>query len=133
MAIKTGTTLLIKNNTAQVEDLTDVSISFSKQIIDTTTKDSNFWRDVLPGTRSATINATAYVDYSATEGYDEIISDFNSNTAVAWEITTDVTGDSNITGNGHVASIEKTGTLDGVTTYSYTVEVTGAVTLGTEA
>lgn len=133
MAIKSGTTLLLKTNSAQVEDLVDVSISFSKQTIDITSKDSSYWRALLHGTRSATLTANAFVDYAATEGFDELISDFNSNTDVTFEISTDVTGDSNITGSGIVASIDKTGALDDATRYTFTIEVNGAVTFGTES
>lgn len=133
MAIKSGTTLLLKNNSVAVEDLVDVSISFSKNIIDTTNKDSNYWRTILHGTRSATITANAFVDYAATEGFDEIISDFNTNTDVTFEISTDVTGDSNITGSGIISSVDKTGALDDAMRYTFTIEVNGAPTFGTES
>jgi len=133
MAIKSGTTLLLLTNSAQVEDLVDVSISFSKQTIDVTNKNSSYWREVLPGTRSATITANAFVDYAATEGFDELISDFATNTDVTWEISTNVTGDSNLTGSGIVASIDKTGALDDAMRYTFTIEVNGAVTTGTES
>lgn len=133
MAIKSGTTLKLKNNSVAVEDLVDVSVSFSKQTIDVTSKDSSYWRALLHGTKSGTITANAFVDYAATEGYDEIISDFNSNTDVSFEISTDVTGDSNITGSGIVQSIEKTGALDDAMRYTFTIEINGVPTFGTEA
>jgi predicted secreted protein len=132
MAIKSGTTLLLLTNSAQVEDLVDVSISLSKQTIDITSKDSSYWRELLHGTRSATITANAFVDYAATEGFDELISDFATNTDVTFEISTNVSGDSNITGSGILASIDKTGALDDAMRYTFTIEVNGALTFGTE-
>jgi predicted secreted protein len=133
MAIKSGTTLLLKNNSVLVEDMVDVSLSISKQTIDVTSKDSAYWRAILAGTRSATISANAFVDHGATEGFDEILSDFNDNTDVTFDISTDVTGDATISGSGIITSIDKTGALDDATRYSFTIEVNGAPTIAVVA
>lgn len=131
MAIKSGTLLKLYNNSAVLEDATDVTVTMDKTVINVTSKDSNYWRDLLSGTRSMSISFNAFVDYGATEGYDEIVTDFNSNNTVTFEVSTGVTGDSDITGTGIVTSLSKTGALDDGTKYSGTIEVTGAPTFGT--
>ena len=109
MAIKEGVLLAFKNNTVAVEDLTVVGMSLSKNIIDVTTKDSSYWRAVLPGTRQGTINFEGFIDDAATEGFSELYADFNSQTVGTFEITTDVSGEHNYTGSGYIATLEMGG------------------------
>lgn len=138
MAIKSGTLLKFKTNAAAVDDCTNVSISMNKQIIDVTSKDSGFWRDLLDGTRSATISFDAFVDYASAENFDAHLVDFgvgstSASSTVTWEISTDVTGDSNLTGSGYLTSFEYTGELDDAMKYSGTIEVTGGPATAAEA
>lgn len=133
MAALDGYKLIVKNNSVQVDNLMDVSLTLNKQVIEVTTKDSNYWREILPSIRSASLSFTAVVDYTASEGWAEIYADYVSQTAVSWEFTTDDTGDSTLSGSAHITSIEKTGPMTGAAQYSVTMEVTGAITIGTEA
>ena len=133
MAVKEGVLLKLKNNTAEIANLTDVSISFGKQVINVTTKSDSYWRALLHGTRSCTISANGFVDYSATEGWTQLRADFATNTDVSFEVSTDITGDPNETGSGILSSLEKTGSLDEGMTFSVTIEVNGAPTAGTES
>lgn len=126
-----GTSLKIFNNTAEINHCTEATLSLSKTIIDTTSKDSNAWRTTLEGTKQWTLTGTAYVAYDATEGVDELLSDFNTDATVSVELTTDVTGDASYTGTGRISSFEKTGNLDEAAQFSFTIEGTGALTITT--
>ena len=133
MAIKSGTTLKLLTAAAAIEDLVDVSLSSSKTTIDITSKDSSYVRDLLVGTESYTITANAFVDYVASNGFTEILTSFQGQAAIAWEISTDVTGDLSLSGSGFVTSVDYNGALDDAMRYTFTIEVTGDVTQTTEA
>jgi len=133
MAIKSATTLKLLTAAAAIEDLVDVSLSSSKTTIDITSKDSSYVRDLLVGTESYTITANAFVDYAASNGFTEILTSFQGQAAIAWEISTDVTGDLSLSGSGFVTSVDYNGALDDAMRYTFTIEVTGDVTQTTEA
>ena len=113
-----------------IEDLTDISISLTRGTIDVTNNDSAGWRQLLAApNKGGTITATAYVDFSATEGFDEIITEFQNDTAVIWKIQTDVTTES-ISGTGLCTDVTYSGSTEEAVKYDFTIELTGAITFG---
>jgi len=130
MAEVSGTNIVLKNQSVQVEDLTANSMSIDKTIIDVTNKSSNGWREKISGVKNWTMSATAMFDPAATEGLQQIFDDFTNDPAVTVSMgpPTPVAGDIVYSGTAIVASIEKTADFDAAAEYSFTLEGTGELT-----
>lgn len=133
MAIVNATDLVILNNTVQVDDLTNCSLSVNMETRDATTKSSGGYRDLLEGVRSWSGSGECLVDKAATEGYEELYDDLIARTTVTVKFTTGATGDTFWSGSAYLTSWELSGGVEDNVTLSYSFEGTGALTKGTEA
>lgn len=61
-----------------VDHLTDLSVSFSTETRDTTTKDNGGYRAILPGLKTLTVTFTAFYAADATNGYEELFADMEA-------------------------------------------------------
>lgn len=61
-----------------VDHLTDLSVSFSTETRDTTTKDNGGYRAILPGLKTLSVTMTAFYAADATNGYEELFADMES-------------------------------------------------------
>ena len=63
-----------------VDNLTDLSVSFSTQTRDTTTKNNGGYRAILPGLKTLTVTFSAFYAADATNGYEELFADMEAGT-----------------------------------------------------
>jgi len=63
-----------------VDHLTDLSVSFSTETRDTTTKNNGGYRAILPGLKTLTVTFTAFYAADATNGYEELFADMEAGT-----------------------------------------------------
>jgi len=61
-----------------VDHLTDLSVSFSTETRDTTTKDNGGYRAILPGLKTLSVTMTAFYAADATNGYEELFADMEA-------------------------------------------------------
>lgn len=117
---------------AAVTCLTDAEITINNEVFDVTCKDSGQWREVIPGQTTATLSGTLFVDYSASNGHDEIATDVIAQALLDWEFGTGTTGHTKFSGGGYFTNftVTSSGQNEGVTA-SFEITVTGAVTQGT--
>ena len=64
--------------TVAVDHLTDLSVSFSTETRDTTTKDNAGYRAILPGLKTLTVSFTAFYAADASNGYEELFADMEA-------------------------------------------------------
>jgi predicted secreted protein len=115
---------------------TESSISFSLDVTDITTKDSGSggWRDIFPKTKSATISFSGLVRYDETASEDNmsgLLGYFNGRTDIYWVMATSTSGDVQLSGQGYITALNQTATADTEVSFDGTIEVSGAVTIGT--
>ena len=63
-----------------VDNLTDLSVSFSTETRDTTTKNNGGYRAILPGLKTLTVTFSAFYAADATNGYEELFADMEAGT-----------------------------------------------------
>lgn len=130
MAKNEGSELRITLATVEIDGLTNVSMSINNEIVDCTDFDSGGNRDILMSTTSWSFSATANVDGTETENFNEAFTALQAKSSVAVTLVhaTPVTGDAALSGSGYITSIEKSGEIGSVISYSVTIEGTGALT-----
>ena len=110
------------------------SISFSNSLIDTTTKDSNSWEEMISGRKSFTISTDGLADFDdvASRTSAEAFSDLAiAGTMVAFTFTRTggTTGDhEGWSGSAFIESFEISAASDETVTYSVSLKGTGALT-----
>lgn len=128
-----GTITYLMHDGTKVTHQTEVSIDLSQDVIDTTTKDSNAWKEHLRGLRGVSISGTAYYAEDASEGFADMLGKITGRLSSTLRFTTGVTGDEYIEFTGTATSLNAQAGLEDVKSYSYTFESSGAPTVGTEA
>ena len=117
----------------------NASISFSNALIDTTTKDSNSWEEMISGRKSFTISTDGLADFEdASAGGIANFSDYAVNgTPVffTFERTATATSGSltGYSGSAFIESFEVSAGADEAVTYSISLKGTGALTIVTVA
>lgn len=129
-----GSQLKISLEGVDIDNLSNVGLTVNNTVIECTNFDSAGFRDILSGTTTWSMSATAFVDYAAVENFDEAMALVLKKpaTVAAVELTTGVIGDTVMSGNAFLVSVEKTGELDTAVVYSITLEGTGVLAQGVE-
>lgn len=115
----------------------NASISFANSLIDTTSKDSNSWEEMISGRKSFTISADGLADFDdvASANSTEQFSDYAiAGTQVFFKFERDGTpasvsvGDQlGWTGSAFIESFDVSAPTDDVATYSISLKGTGAL------
>jgi TP901-1 family phage major tail protein len=118
----------------KVAHSTDASISFSAETVDITTKDTSGYRDTLAGLKSWSANLTAFIDYAATFGQEELVDKWIAGECVKVRFTTNVASDVYYEGDATITSVELNSSgAEEAASFSLTLENAGAITKGTIA
>lgn len=135
MAVRNGTDILLKLATSLVDGTVSKNIDFSRDMIDVTTKDStDNAKEFIPGEKGATIGVEGKWNES-TSNYDvqDLIDAYNAGTSLAFIYGGTTTGDLVLTGNGYISAFSWSAPKNAESTWSATIQVTGAVTRTTAA
>ena len=126
--ILNGTLAKIQVGGVTVAHLTSNSLTLDHSTRDSSTKDSAGWKDSLEGQMSFSGSAEGFFAEDASYGYEDLYGEFilRSKVVVTW--TTDVTGDQEYSGSCYITSLERTDGLEESSTFSVSLEGTGAVT-----
>lgn len=129
MAKNDGTSLTLTLDAVAIDNLTDVGLTCDNVVIDCTSFDSAGNREILMGTSSWNMTASAHVDGADSENFNEAFASWTGKSSVAVLMVngTPVTGDASLAGTGYISNITKTGEIDSVVSYSITIEGTGAL------
>lgn len=108
----------------------EVSLNASLDTLETTDKDSAGWKTFEDGDKSWTVSGSANLDWSLQENATQIFSAFIAGDAVAVDIGS--SDDSKFySGNGLINSFSLEGPRNGIATFSFEVQGTGALVEGT--
>lgn len=117
------------------DNVTDLSVSVSTETRDTTTKNNGGYRALLPGLKSLTVNFTAYYAGDATNGYDELMTDFLAGSkqdvkivSYNWTANTEEAGDKEIIFEAYITSLELSAGTEDNASYTCTLECVSAIT-----
>ena len=122
---------------AVADHVTDLSVNASTDTRDTTTKNNGGHRALLPGLKSLTVNFTAMYADDATNGYDDLMTDFLANTkqyvkaqSVTWDAgsPTVVTDDGDLAFEAYITSLELSAGVEDNATYTCTMECVSDIT-----
>ena len=106
----------------------DASISMSTNTFETTCKDSSAVAEFLPGAKSWTASVTGNVDWSATNGAEELFTAWSNQTSVAIVFQTGVTGEIKYSGSAYITSLQiNSSGNDEAVTFSAEFQGTGAL------
>lgn len=132
MAIYNGTAQLLKLGASGTEQtliqLTNCSMSVNADLFDTTSKESNGWKSVMPGLRDVSYSGEGLADFATSDNYTlaEIFAAYNSRTLLSVKFTN---GTNTFSQSGYIASFEISGPMEDVATYTIEVTGTGVLTL----
>jgi predicted secreted protein len=117
------------------DHVTDLSVSVSTETRDTTSKNNGGYRALLPGLKTLTVNFTAFYAGDATNGYDELMTDFLAGNkqdvkVCSYDFTadTEVTGDQEIIFEAYITSLELSAGTEDNASYTCTLECVSAIT-----
>ena len=128
-----GKDFLVYVDGVAITHSTGCSISISGSTVPSTTKDSAGWAESLAGTRSWSVSSDQMLALNATLGIEEvyaIFADTVQRTVTAKFATSDA-ADRFFSGSARITGIEVSADNESVTTYSLSLEGTGALTLST--
>lgn len=115
---------------------TGASYTYSRQVIDATSKDNNGARAILMGGKSVNFTFNGLISFDQTDttyhGYDKMLTAIDNNTSVTVRFSTNVTGDKYIQCSAYIESINGDAPVNAVGTYSLSINSTGDITVGTE-
>lgn len=123
---------ILKGDGADPENFTAMgglrsqSISINNEPVDVTTKDSNGWRDLLPGAGIRTISIGGTAVFISDAIQNAAVSDALSDTHSNYQLVDPGAG--TFEGAFMVATIEKSGEHNGESQFSMTFESSGPVT-----
>ena len=126
-----GTLAKIQVGGVTVAHLTSNSLTFDHSTRDASSKDSAGWKQSLEGQKGFSGSAEGFFAEDATYGFTDLFDAFalRSQVTVTW--TTDVAGDVEYSGACYITSLERTDGLEESSTFSVSLEGTGAVTKAT--
>jgi len=136
-----GSTYTVKFETegtavVTADHVTDLSVSVSTETRDTTSKNNGGYRALLPGLKSLSVNFTAFYAQNATNGYNELMTDFLAGAkqdvsinAVDWDNAgADIVGDQEIVFEAYITSLELSAGTEDNASYTCTLECVSAIT-----
>lgn len=99
----------------------------SRDMRDTTSKDSQGWRNVAPGLRSWTMGGEFLFAEDATTGYDTMFAKWKDGTRVLVKFSTNISGDKYYQGYAYIGELPKEAPNEDNVTFSLTLEGDGPV------
>lgn len=122
-----GTNLLLKVEDVIIGHTTSCTLTISHDIADATTKDSQGWSEGISGLRSGEISFDGLIDYSDATNVIDLFDMIANRTRITCKIGTAATGDTVLTAEGWLTSLEQTGEMEASATYSGSIQLTGAI------
>jgi len=117
------------------DHVTDLSVNVSTETRDTTSKNNGGFRALLPGLKTLTVNFTAFYAGDATNGYDELMTDFLAGNKQDVKVCsfdfvngTEEPGDKEIVFEAFITSLELSAGTEDNASYTCTMECVSAIT-----
>ena len=121
----------VYSGTDLIAGSTSSSFSGSNATIDATSKENDGAKQILLGQQDWSINHDGHLEFDAAYGYVDLIAAWKAKTTLTLKFSTEVSGDTFLTGDALITSLDISAEVNGVTSYSVSFEGTGPVTVGT--
>jgi predicted secreted protein len=131
MAKSNGTSwkIYVSSTSTAIANIQKISMSLNRAMIDVTTKDSNHWKEVLPGLKDGKFTFEGLLDFVAS-GFTpvQLQTAWDAGTSLAFILYDTISGDKQYQASGYLNKFDiSTGTEDAVT-FSLEATITGTVT-----
>lgn len=132
MAVQNSTGLKLYIDGVAAACSTDATLTLTHSVREVLCKDTEAWRDVLPGIRSWSVSGSGLHAMDATQGAYDIANLAIDRTLVVVKLSTEENGEIYLQGSGYVTemSVNSPGAEENAT-YSFTIEGTAALATGT--
>lgn len=133
MAKISGNLIFIEWDGNVVVGLTDKTINFKRNMIDTTNQQSTGgWESCVPGEGGGDISFSGVYDEAGSEGATTLFADLANGTLVSWKLGQDIaTGGTYWSGSGMVTGLTISGPMTAASSYSGTILVSGLPAIST--
>lgn len=134
-----GTLIAIYKDVAgtltKIANATSNDFSITKDMIETTNKDSAGAKEYIAGEYGYTMSIEGMFEEDGSVGalisWKEILTDLIAGTSVTIVMTSNVTGDIKLSGAAFFSDLNLTAPKNDVTTFTASIQGTGALTVGT--
>lgn len=119
---------------AVVDDVKECSITITTDIRDVTNKDSNGWKQILPGLKSGSCSMTGFLSYDNTTNFQEFQNAQINGTKWNVEIRVGTSGTGADDGdrvyqmNAYITSVELSSTFEETQEFSVSFDIDGQIT-----
>jgi len=125
-----GHDLLVYVDGVALTHSTSCSVSISMSTISATTKDSNKWEDILPGTRTWSMSSENNLALDAANGIEEVFAILDdADRSVTVKFATSDAADRFFSGTAYITEISVDAPDESPATFSISFQGTGALTL----
>ena len=125
----------ISGTLTKIANATSNDFSITKDMIETTNKDSAGAKEYIAGEYGYTMSVEGMFEEDASVGagisWKEIITDLLAGTSVTIVMTSNVSGDLTLTGSAFFNELNLTAPQNDVATFTASIQGTGALTVGT--
>ena len=125
----------ISGTLTKIANATSNDFSITKDMIETTNKDSAGAKEYIAGEYGYTMSVEGMFEEDASVGagisWKEIITDLLAGTSVTIVMTSNVSGDLKLSGSAFFNDLNLTAPQNDVATFTATIQGTGALTVGT--
>ncbi len=111
-----------------LEDQLDSSLELTRDIDETTTKDSGEAKTFDFGRYTGTGTVSGYLAFDATEGVTQSIADLTGGTTVTLLYDTETTGNATYSASALISNVSVTFPNEGIATFSFSYQFSGAFT-----
>lgn len=114
-----------------IAEIDKVSLEIDRNMIDVTTKDSNHWKEVLPGLKNAKLSVDGMIDFAASGfAQDDIITALMDGTSIAFVVTDsgNTSGNQRYTATGYINKTNLDFPNEAAAKFTMEATITGAVT-----
>jgi predicted secreted protein len=119
-----------------VAHLTNLSLSFSGETIDLTSKDNNGFKDFIMGLKSFSLSVEGFVDFQTStdqRNFDDFMTAARAGTPLTVLVKNSTVGDTTIQGTAYVTGLDLTSGTEEGATFTANLEFSGDVTIGAVA
>lgn len=129
MARINATNFLVYKDNIVIAHSTDASIELNLEMQDASTKNSNGYREVLPGQISGSGSVNGLVDYSATYGAQSFASLITSRSSFTCKFNDAQSGGQYYSATAYVSKFSLNGPAESPLSYSVEITLSGAITI----
>lgn len=129
-----GTLIRVDTEYNQLAEMTMHSLTVNGEMIDTTTKSSLGWKDILPGLKDWSVEAEGNVLTGTSDrSNDDLIAWIGTRKRLNIQFYTAIPGDKTYTGSGYVTNVSTSAPLEDVCSFSVSIQGDGPITETTQS